>query len=282
MTRFPRLSHRSVISGAPQRHVNAQNASPVPSGARSTPLFEVTLPRTTLPRQIASIAWEEIRVEPEVHTGLKVGQGFQARALYILDGQIDIVPYEQALYWRGEAAIGGAPEEVAASQTVHLDRGDLLFFPFALDADQGSDTQLGIANPGQEPARVVGFRLSDDPAVMREDNIPGIRFYMQPFVVGHGQSKKDGDIRVTLNRLTMDAGQGVQPNKAMLASFYQIADGRVDYTWTMPDGSQSFTTSWAPNMGGWFPWADGVDVSLIAIGDDPAVVLELAVHKPGA
>jgi len=254
----------------------AQDASPVPGDVQREQVASITLPAAALQPVIEAISWEELRVEPGVNATLTADARFQARVMVVLSGSVTLTLPGESMVWRGDAAPGGDPEPAPPGKPFDLATGDVVAIPAT---DGGSGAKVHIANPGAAPDRIGGIHFSEAPLIRQLLDVDGIRTISRPLRLLDAIDPSAGNLTLRLDRLVVEPSQQLQPDAEAIAAFYEVDEGVIEYAWTPPDGATTFTTTWAPVMGGWFPWANDVAVSLMPSADEPAVVLELTVTQ---
>jgi hypothetical protein len=259
----------------------AQDASPAAKPAGSARLFSITLPREVFPVAPVALSWDEIRIQPRFEGTLDDGHAAPARAMYVMHGDITVTVPHEALAWQGAAAVDGDATSVKAGDAITLATGDLLFVPHRPSGENNSPPALHLVNHGDLAAHIVGFRVSDAPIMPTQQVPEGMSANSLLSAVTDPDAFAAETVSVSLDRVSIAPGESIEPDPGVVAGFYQVIAGRINYGWTAPGQETPVTYSWAPLVGRWIPWADDVQVSLTALDDAPAMLLVLLVTTNG-
>ena len=131
-------------------------------GVSSETLFEITIPADALPEALEKVNIETLTVAAGVDVSIGVeNESLRGKALYVDSGELVLEPMVDALLRPQDAALGSAPVIAPAAEEVLLLPGDLVFLPAIPFDELREDAVIRIANPGSEPARMIGFHTHE-------------------------------------------------------------------------------------------------------------------------
>lgn len=245
-------------------------------GVSSETLFEITIPADALPEALEKVNIETLTVAAGVDVSIGVeNESLRGKALYVDSGELVLEPMVDALLWPQDAALGSAPVIAPAAEEVRLLPGDLVFLPAIPFDELREDAVIRIANPGSEPARMIGFHTHE-----RGGQFPGF-----PAGIGftyHSASPPDalelvssGEAVFRLDRVVAEPGASVSLPVEALLTFYRIEAGEVERVMRGQGGEMS--TVLIEGTSGYAEANPNLEYELTVVGQGPARLLELAV-----
>lgn len=257
--------------------VLAQEESAADDSGTNEVLFEIVVPPEVMPSELGKINLEQQTLEPGFDAAIGVSnESMRSRAAYVAEGELDITPMVDAWLWRGQAAIGGPPEVVAAGETATLSTGDLVYLPAVPDDDLDPEAVVGLANPGTAPTTIVGFH-----AHQVGGSFSGWPAGMSGTAVASGSEPAAlervlaGDTIFRLSRATYAPGSVITPDEGAAMAIARVETGTVQQLTIGPGGE--FTMGFGPGAGLLMSVPEGLERTWMTDSDDPAVLLMLSV-----
>ena len=271
-----------VLLGGLGGTVLTQGESAADVADTSEVLFEVVLPPEVMPTELGKINLEQQTLQPGFDASIGVSnEAMRGRAAYVAEGELRVVPMVDAWLWRAQAATGGPPEVVVAGETAVLSSGDLIYLPAVAAEELDPEAVVGLANPGAVATRFVGFHVHQIGG-----GFPGWPTGMSGMAVTSSNEPAAlervmaGDTVFRLSRTTYAPGTAIVPDEGAAMTLAQVESGTVEQATVGPGGE--FTMRYGAGAGLPMSVPEGVERTWMALGDDPAVLLELSVIPQAA
>jgi hypothetical protein len=252
----------------------AQDASP--AAVTGEVLSAITVPPETIPVGLEKIPVDQWTVAPGIDVVMTYdNEAIRGRGCLVRSGSLVVVPVVDALLWRAADAVGGPSAVTPGGAPVTLEAGDVLLLPAVPEAQVGPVTGIGLANPpGSTEAIVFCFHLHQ----------PGGQFSGWPDGIEStaGVTHSDQlDMQATeangalfrLTRLALPAGGSVSLPADAAYAIYTPDAGRIR--------SSAGGPAWSAGMGLSLSARTDPPTQVEVAGDEPAVVMELAVIPVG-
>ena len=271
-----------LLSGLSVAAVAQTEGSATTDALTSEVLFEVTIPAEAVPERLTKMNTLILTVDPGVEASIgSANEAMRGRALYLDEGELIIEPMADALVWRGDEVLGGSPETVTAATPTELAAGDLIFLPAIADAALDPAAAVRVQNPGTVPAVTLGFHThaAGGGFLGWPDGFTGAGTaeYANPDAM---ELVMDGEATFRLSRMIAESGTAVPVSEDAVFSMVEVLDGEVEHTVTGAGGDNVMT--WQAGRGGVVSSTPETTIDLAAVGDTPAVVMEVAVIPPAA
>lgn len=238
-------------------------------------LYAITVPPEAIPVGLVKIPVDQLTVAPGLDVVIPPdNEAIRGRGCLVRSGTLVVVPVVDALLWRSADAVGGPSAVTPGGAPVTLEAGDVLLLPAVPEAQVDPVTGVGLANPGSNEAVVFCFHLHQPRGQFSgwPDGITstGGATDSDPLDM---QATEAGGALFRLTRLALPVGGSVSLPADAAYAFYIPDEGRIR--------SSAGGPTWAAGTGWWLSARTDPPAQMEVAGEEPAVVLELAVIPAG-
>jgi hypothetical protein len=247
----------------------AQDAEAVP--ATGEVLYEITVPAVAIPVGLEKMPVDEWTLAPGTDAVVALGnEAIRGRGCLVRAGTLTVTPATNALLWRTADAVGGPPGIAWAGEPLALEAGDVFLLPAVLDEKVDPSAEVGLANPGPDDAVVFCFHMHQPGGQFSGwpegiSGTPDVTHYERADM----QATEAGDSVFRLTRIEAPVGAILERPDDAAYAFYVVTQGGIK--------SAAGGPTWSKGLGMVLSALTEPPLQAVAVGDEPAEVLELAV-----
>jgi len=253
--------------------VLGQEASP--SGVTGDVLYAITVPAESIPIGLVKIPVDQWTIAPGVDAVTSLSnEAIRGRGCLVRSGTLVVRPVTDSQLWRAGDAVHGPSSVAPGGEPVALELGDVLLLPAIPEAQVDPATKVGLANPGSTEAVVFCFHMHQPGGAFSGwpdgiESTAGVTYYDADDM--HATEAAGALFRLT--QLTAQVGDVIALPADAAYAIYIVDQGRIR--------SSTGGPTWTPDSGWWLSARTDPATQIEVVGEEPAVVLELAVIPAG-
>lgn len=241
-------------------------------GVSEEVLFELTLARDDLPRELHGIEVERWKMAPGVELAIDaVSTVSGGRAIVVEGGVLEVVPVVDSVVWQ---AASSSPDIATAGEVARLGAGDSIYLPIVRPPAAAGAVQLTISNPETGDATALSFDLN---YIGKDILVPpeGHDLDAMSYTKIPAESMPVGAALFRLARISLEPDASLVPPPPPAFALYHVEDGLIEYLDERPGGA--YGDEWYAGDSGISGEREDPNETLTAIDGQPASLLELAI-----